>query len=424
MSERKVLNKYYPPDFDPSKIPRVRQAKNRQFTVRLMAPFNMKCTTCGEYIYKGKKFNARKEDVENETYLGIRIYRFYIKCTRCLSEISFKTDPQSTDYVVEAGATRNFMAFKLAEEQAIREMEAEKEEERTNPMKLLENRTKASRGEIETVEALEELKELNKRKVIVNFDSMLGRYDDDQIIEIDQQEAEDEKLIKSVFGEKTLDGQIVKRLADDSATDILAGPSTFQQPLRKKINYLVKPKSTPPPPPTVTKPAASLGGLSLLEAIENVVSDSTNGCRGAEYLERCPRSKCGAGDVSLTSADSSSDANLIETGHSIGQYQPYSYLFHYRRQRILTTTPFRVVTSNCQYPIECSFRCLVMKCCTGSFSSTVKVNKQPLGNNQPVAKKQTIFQETVLHFGKRTSNYRIARKHRSDHKSIRLVQFH
>lgn len=61
---------------------------------------------------------------------------------------------------------------------------------------LLENRTKASRGEIETVEALEELKELNKRKVIVNFDSMLGRYDDDQIIEIDQQEAEDEKLIK------------------------------------------------------------------------------------------------------------------------------------------------------------------------------------------------------------------------------------
>lgn len=55
MSERKVLNKYYPPDFDPSKIPRMKLARNRQYTVRLMAPFNMRCKTCGEYIYKGKK---------------------------------------------------------------------------------------------------------------------------------------------------------------------------------------------------------------------------------------------------------------------------------------------------------------------------------------------------------------------------------
>lgn len=79
------FQKYYPPDFDPSKIPRMKLAKNRQYTVRLMAPFNMRCATCGEYIYKGKKFNARKEDVENEDYLGIRIYRFYIKVSICFS---------------------------------------------------------------------------------------------------------------------------------------------------------------------------------------------------------------------------------------------------------------------------------------------------------------------------------------------------
>lgn len=61
--------------------------KNRQYTVRLMAPFNMRCATCGEYIYKGKKFNARKEDVENQDYLGIRIYRFYIKVIFILSHL-------------------------------------------------------------------------------------------------------------------------------------------------------------------------------------------------------------------------------------------------------------------------------------------------------------------------------------------------
>ena len=52
MSERKVLNKYYPPDFDPSKIPKSKEPRNKTFCIRLMAPCNMRCTTCGEYIYK------------------------------------------------------------------------------------------------------------------------------------------------------------------------------------------------------------------------------------------------------------------------------------------------------------------------------------------------------------------------------------
>ena len=51
-----------------------------------------RCKTCGEYIYKGKKFNARKETVMNELYMGLPIFRFYIKCTRCLAEITFKVN--------------------------------------------------------------------------------------------------------------------------------------------------------------------------------------------------------------------------------------------------------------------------------------------------------------------------------------------
>ncbi|XP_044593618.1 splicing factor YJU2 isoform X2 [Cotesia glomerata] len=214
MSERKVLNKYYPPDFDPSKIPRMKLAKNRQYTVRLMAPFNMRCKTCGEYIYKGKKFNARKEDVEGSDYLGIRIYRFYIKCTRCLQEISFKTDPQNTDYEIEAGATRNFMALKLAEEQAKREEDEKNEEEASNPMKLLEKRTQQSKQELEVLESLEDLKDLKSRQQTIDYDQMLQQYDTqaDRERTLKEQEELDEQEVQSIFGKKNniINGKVIE----------------------------------------------------------------------------------------------------------------------------------------------------------------------------------------------------------------------
>uniref|UniRef100_UPI00398ED279 splicing factor YJU2 n=1 Tax=Pristiophorus japonicus TaxID=55135 RepID=UPI00398ED279 len=214
MSERKVLNKYYPPDFDPSKIPKLKLPKDRQYVVRLMAPFNMRCKTCGEYIYKGKKFNARKETVQNEVYLGLPIFRFYIKCTRCLAEITFKTDPENTDYVMEHGATRNFQAEKLLEEQEKQIQKDREDEELNNPMKILENRTKDSKMEMEVLENLQELKELNQRQANVDFEGMLQEY---QKYEEDlkrQQEEDDEREMKSM-----LESAHVKRILEDSDSD-------------------------------------------------------------------------------------------------------------------------------------------------------------------------------------------------------------
>ncbi|XP_061171305.1 splicing factor YJU2-like [Saccostrea echinata] len=213
MSERKVLNKYYPPDFDPSNIPKMKTQKNRPFNIRIMAPMNMRCDNCGEYIYKGKKFNSRKEDVEDEFFLGLRIFRFYIKCPRCVSEIAFKTDLENTDYTLEAGATRLFEAEKLARQMAEKEIKDKEEEELNNPMKVLENRTKASRKEIEEIDTLEELRDMNARHAKVDHEDMLKFHAEYEKQLKRLQEEEEEKEIRAVFGE--LNGQSIKRLHDE-----------------------------------------------------------------------------------------------------------------------------------------------------------------------------------------------------------------
>lgn len=225
MSERKVLNKYYPPDFDPSKIPKLKLPKDRQYVVRLMAPFNMRCKTCGEYIYKGKKFNARKETVQNEVYLGLPIFRFYIKCTRCLAEITFKTDPENTDYTMEHGATRNFQAEKLLEEEEKRVQKEREDEELNNPMKVLENRTKDSKLEMEVLENLQELKDLNQRQAHVDFEAMLRQHRLSEEERLKQELEEDERETAALVEESRK-----RRLLEDSDSEEDAAAPAPPQP--------------------------------------------------------------------------------------------------------------------------------------------------------------------------------------------------
>jgi hypothetical protein len=61
MGERKVLNKYFPPDFDPAALPRGSRPKNGQIKVRVMLPMSVQCNSCHEYIYRYVVILARDE---------------------------------------------------------------------------------------------------------------------------------------------------------------------------------------------------------------------------------------------------------------------------------------------------------------------------------------------------------------------------
>jgi hypothetical protein len=280
MSERKVLTKYYPPDFDPSAIGRtpkhLRQKGPKVITVRLMAPFSMKCTSCGEYIYRGRKFNARKESLE-EKYLNIPIYRFYIRCTRCSGEITFRTDPKNMDYECEKGAKRNFEVWRDAkddkynetEEQTLDRLEREENEEaeqlERDKMAELEEKMKDSKREMAIADALDEIRTRNARieRNETKSDDVALSFVRDEVDEAKlQQEKEDEEAARRAFMTST--GERVKRIVEEEEEPpILAGPSAS------------KPSSIQMPPPSASfarvkkprKPAGSLLGIKKKQSL-------------------------------------------------------------------------------------------------------------------------------------------------------------
>ncbi|KAL7443588.1 hypothetical protein ACHAXH_005958 [Discostella pseudostelligera] len=167
MGERKVLNKYIPADFDPQLVPKGKKPKDDLVTVRMMLPFSIQCSTCSTFLYRGRKFNSKKESVKgiNGKYLGIQRYRFYIKCSSCSRPVTFLTDPKNADYEMESGGTRNYEVWHDESKTNAEFDKQVEEDEKLDSMKALENRVAESQREMAELDALEEIRAMNQRHV-------------------------------------------------------------------------------------------------------------------------------------------------------------------------------------------------------------------------------------------------------------------
>ena len=117
MAERRAVNKYYPPEWDPSHGSlntfhgshplRERASRLRSegiLVIRFEMPFHIRCLSCHSHIGRGVRYNANKQRTGH--YLSTPTFSFTMNCHLCGGRIRIDTDPQLGDYVVREGGRR------------------------------------------------------------------------------------------------------------------------------------------------------------------------------------------------------------------------------------------------------------------------------------------------------------------------------
>jgi len=225
---------YYPPDYDPTKLLPIKHLKargeNREklMNIRMMFPFTMVCDACGEYNYTGTKFTSRVETIKTESYLGLKVYRFYGRCKHCWSEFTFKTDPKNSDYTMESGGKRTYEAWKDAD-MAEAQLKTEKERAEQDQMKALEQKSVDVQAEMQRIEDLDAIRTLNKRgghrdqsiEEALDFLFKKAQQEDEEEDQLDGDEKEELQALKEaqeLRKRKLLDDEVENGLTGAAAS--------------------------------------------------------------------------------------------------------------------------------------------------------------------------------------------------------------
>eukprot|EP00035_Acanthoeca_spectabilis_P008140 m.149146 g.149146 ORF g.149146 m.149146 type:complete len:385 (+) comp14225_c0_seq7:333-1487(+) len=155
MADRKAVNRWYPPDWDPSKGSlntyhgeswrngsatvngRAGAAKGIQI-IRFEAPWNFWCTTCNKMVGRGVRYNAEKKKAGK--YYTTTVWSFTMKCHLCSGEIVIETDPKNDDYRIVSGGRRKEEVWKASSTETHELMtSADKDKLAADPMYRLEH---------------------------------------------------------------------------------------------------------------------------------------------------------------------------------------------------------------------------------------------------------------------------------------------
>lgn len=153
MGERKGVNKYYPPDYDPAKgglnayhgthalRERARKIHEGIIIIRFEMPYNIWCNGCGNHIGMGVRYNAQKRRMG--LYYSTPIYKFRMKCHLCDQHFEIQTDPKNCDYEILSGCKRKEERWDTEKAGNIQTTHREvKEKLMTNAMYKLEHESK------------------------------------------------------------------------------------------------------------------------------------------------------------------------------------------------------------------------------------------------------------------------------------------
>ncbi|GFN80166.1 coiled-coil domain-containing protein 130-like protein [Plakobranchus ocellatus] len=223
MAERKAVNKYYPPDWDPRKgsvnkrvgqhplRDRAKKLSQGILVIRFELPYNIWCGGCGIHIGMGVRYNAEKSKVGN--YYSTPIYKFRMKCHLCDNYFEIQTDPKNHDYVILSGARRKEQRWDpVANGQIMPEDKATQKKLATDPMYKLEHGSDDHQKGKEQVSSLAELEET---RISMIDDYLLNRMARDKFRSEKRQLREAAEADKAILDKASLDLDLLEESEED-----------------------------------------------------------------------------------------------------------------------------------------------------------------------------------------------------------------